>query len=729
MPVSVLGKPNDRPEGRAKVTGRAAYTADRTAPRLAHACGIMSPIAAGEIVSIDTSAADAAPGVLAVYHPDRRPPLFRVPEGVSVGERRPPLEDRRIHYAGQFVAAVVAETFEQARWATHLVKIRYRAAAPVVSLDAGEAAHGAKPKGDDTSRGDPEPAFTDAAVQVDATYSTPVEVHCNMEMHAALARWEGDRLLIDDSTQYVSGHAEALAYFLGIGQEKISVRSHFVGGGFGSKLFVWPHAVLAAAAARELGRPVKIVLDRRSQFTSAGHRPHTRQRVRLGADRDGRLVSVRHDSLSHTSLVQDYVESCAQVTPSLYACAHVATTHRIVPVNVGTPTPMRGPGEVPGLFAVESALDELAIALSLDPLELRLRNIPDRDEAKDLPWSINTMAECLRLAADRFGWAGRNPDVGSMRDGDIVLGWGLAAASWSASRDEAKVRAELRADGTLRLTSGTQDPGTGTYAVISQVGAEISGLPPAQIEVAIGENSMPVGPISGGSMATASLVPAVAEATRKAIKQLIKVATKTEGPWKDQDPDTLRVQGDQLLAADGRALGAWRDVLRQAQLALVAGDAHTEPGDEREKFSFRSWGAHCAEIRWDPGLAKVTVSRVVSVLDTGRIINHKTASNQVYGSLVMGLGMALLEHSVYDPRSGAVVTDNLADYLVPVHTDVPEMDVTLLDRPDPHIGEFGARGIGEIGLTGIAAAIANAVHHATGKRIRDLPITIERLLA
>jgi xanthine dehydrogenase YagR molybdenum-binding subunit len=607
------------------------------------------------------------------------------------------------------------------------VNVDYQATPPALSLDAGIARHGARPKDSEhCGRGDPDTAFGEAAVRLDATYTTPVEVHHAMELHSTLARWDGHRLELDDSTQWVVGQAKTLARVLGLPEDKVVVRAPFVGGGFGSKLFLWPHAIRAAVAARQLQRPVKFVLPRAFHFTTTGHRPFTRQRIQIGATRDGRLVALRHDTVSHTSLVTDFVESCGEPTPRLYRCPHVAVTHRLVSVNVGTPNPMRGPGTCPGMFALESALDELALQLDLDPVELRRRNLPSRDEHAGLPWSSCHFEECLRTAAERFGWDRRNPAIGSMRDGREILGWGVASATWPAHRDNATVRIELRADGTARAACATQDIGTGTATVIAQTVAELTRLPLEKIEVSIGDSTLPPGPISGGSMVTATMVPAVAQACRLALKELFLLATQPGAALAGEDWRTLAMT-EEGVAAAGRS-APLADVLRSARRECVAGETLAESGDETKKFSFRSFGAHCVEVRWDPGISRLRVSRVVGAFDTGRIINRKMAMNQIEGAIVMGVGMALLEQSIYDERTGRVVNDNLADYHLAVHADAPVMDVTLLDRPDPNIGDFGAKGLGEIGITGIAAAIANAVHHATGKRIRDLPITIEKLL-
>lgn len=733
MDTTVIGQPLNRVEGRAKVTGRARYAADYPIADVASAYVVVSPIASGQLVALDCDAALKASGVLTVLHHGNVPKLHRCEEdmkkGVKMAETRTPFADNKIYYAGQFVALVVAETFAQARWAATLVKANYQSEVPTLTLDAGQSRHGAKPQEEEAyHRGDAAQAFHDAAVKFDGTYTTPVEVHHAMELHNTLAQWDGDHLTIHDTTQWVVGQRKTLARVLGVADHQVTVLAPFVGGGFGAKLFLWPHCVLAAVAAREVRRPVKLVLSRRDQFTSAGHRPFTRQRIRLGATREGQLVSVRHEILSHTSMVTDYVESCSETTRVLYSCPHLAVSQSIVPVNVGSPTAMRAPGSSPGMWALESAMDELAAGLAIDPVELRRRNLSSRDEENDVPWSSHHLGECIQVATDRFGWKRRDARPGSMKEGREIIGWGFAAASWPAMRKPATVRVELRADGSARVLCATQDIGTGTYTVFAQVVAEITRLPIDKIEVIIGSSALPPGPISGGSMATASVVPAIAEASRRALQNLYAAVTRPEAPLAGLDPkDLLLERGVIGSKKEGRHIPV-AEAFSALGLAEVTGEAHTESGEETKKFGFRSFGAHCVEIRWDPGISRVRVGRVVSAFDVGRIINRKTATNQIHGAIVMGLGMAFLEHAIYDPRDGRVINDNLADYHLPVHADIPEMDVTFLDHPDPHIGEFGAKGLGEIGLTGIAPALANAVYHATGRRLRDLPLTIEKHL-
>lgn len=731
--TTTIGKPLNRVEGRRKVTGAADYAADHRIDGLLHACGVMSSIARGRIRRLDTTTARAAPGVVDVLHHGNMPALHEPPDDmehdIKAAENRPPFADETVSYTGQFVALVVAETYDQARWAAHLVEVDYEAGEPpALTLDDGVSQHGTKDPDEDDERGDPAGEFDRAAVRVDATYTTPVEVHNAMELHATTARWERGLLILHDSTQWVVGQRNTLAHVLGLDPAKVVVHAPFIGGGFGGKLFLWPHTVLAACAARSLGRPVKLVLGRRDEFTTAGNRPLTRQRLRLGADADGRLTSIRHDTLNHTSLVHHYVESCGEGTKKLYACKHVGVTQRLAPTHLGTPTPMRAPGAAGGSFALESAMDELAVALEMDPLDLRLVNLPERDQAKDLPWSSNHFEECLRLATQNFGWSGRDPRPGSMREGNEIIGWGLAAASWPSDFGSAHIKVELHADGTARVLCATQDIGTGTYTVLAQVVAEITGLAMEKIEVVIGDSSLPRGPISGGSMVTATVVPVAAEAARRALRQVLDLATATGGVLAGVDPRTLALDHGEIISRQNSQRTPIAEAFARAQLRVVTGEAERGPGEESERYSFQSFGAHCAEVRWQPDYGRLRVTRLVGAFDAGRIINRKTAENQILGSLVMGMGMALHEQLIHDPRDGRPVNANLADYLLPVHADMPAIGITLLDQADPHIGEFGAKGVGEVGITGVAAAIANAVYHATGRRIRDLPITIERLI-
>jgi xanthine dehydrogenase YagR molybdenum-binding subunit len=519
----------------------------------------------------------------------------------------------------------------------------------------------------------------------------------------------------------------------GLPKENVRVITKFVGSGFGSKLWPWTHCALAVAAARQLSKPVKLVLSRKMMFQTVGHRPRTQQRVRLGATSDGKLVSLQHDYVNHHAILDNYHEDCGEATAFQYSVPNLRVKFGRTRRNVGSPTAMRGPGAVPGLYATESAMNELAEQLKIDPVQLRVLNEPKIDESLGIPFSSRHLLECFELGTEKFGWSKRKPEVGSMKRDGLILGWGMAGCTWVAARFPAEASVQLRDDGTARVACGTQDIGTGTYTILAQLTSQKTGVPLNKVEVALGDTSLPAGPISGGSMVTGSVIPAVFAAADNAITSLLTIATATAGsPFEKRKPDDLVFEGGKVFVkADGPGKGVpFADLLRRANVRLVTGSGKSEAtfGNPKPKFSTHSFGCHFVEVTWQPAIARLRVSRVVTVIDAGRILNPLAGRNQIEGAVVMGIGMALLEHTSYDPQSGAPINSNLADYMVSVNADVPPIDVHFLDFPDKEINELGARGIGEIGLAGIAAAITDAVHHATGVRVRELPVKIEDLL-
>ncbi|CAB3751554.1 xanthine dehydrogenase family protein molybdopterin-binding subunit [Paraburkholderia solisilvae] len=735
MNNDIIGDSMRRVDGRLKVTGAAHYAADQSLPGMVYAYGVFSTISSGRILRIDTADARRTPGVIEIFSHEQFPRLYRAPRTISsfndilsasiTDERRLPFEDATVNYAGQFVALVVADTFEHAREAAYKVDVKYATNKPIANLEQGVAAGGTRDGGRGHTRGDAAAAFDGAPHQLDAVYRTPVETHNPMEMHATLAHWEGDELHLYEASQGVTVHRNTIARIFGLSPDQVTVEAPFIGSGFGSKLFIWPHSVAASAASRVVGRPVKLVVPRAQMFTTTGHRPETQQHVRLSADASGRLTSLRHESVNTTSLTDQYVENCGGVSKSLYSCPNVVVSHAVTRVNQGSPTSMRAPGAAPGLFALESAIDELALQANLDPREFRLRNISTLDESVNLPWSSNHLHEAIVQAGDRFGWQKRTAAVGSMRDGHEIVGYGMAACNWDAYRTPAQARVELRSDGTACVICAVQDIGTGTYTIAAQTVGSMTGVPIERIEVKLGDSSFPDAPLSGGSWATASVMPAIAEATRNAIAQLKLFATQNGAIFDGAKPETLKFENGRLV--NGERSVDFATLLKSQRLASAEGQAHT-PGAPSGKFSFRSFGVHYVEVRWDPGISHLRVARVVSAIDVGRVVNPMTARNQVEGAIVMGIGMALFEGTEYDPRSGLPANNNYAEYVVPVHADQPQIDVILLDYPDYELNEFGVRGIGEIGITGLAAAVANATYHATGKRVRDLPITMDKLM-
>jgi xanthine dehydrogenase YagR molybdenum-binding subunit len=532
----------------------------------------------------------------------------------------------------------------------------------------------------------------------------------------------------------VVNHRNVLAQMLGVPKENVRVISRFLGSGFGGKLWPWTQSALAAVAARQLGKPVKLVVSRQMMFQTVGHRPRVQQRIRLSATRDGKLTSLRQDYVNHTSVLDDYKENCGEATTYMYSVPNLRITSALARRNVGSPTSMRGPGAVPGLWATESAMDELALKLGMDPIELRSANEPQIDEELKIPFSSRHLKECLATGAQKFGWSKRNPRVRSMKRDDVTLGWGMAACSWIAGRFACIANVELRDDGTARVSCATQDIGTGTYTILALLAGEKLGLPLDRVEAVLGDSQLPPGPLSGGSMATAAVVPAVLQAAQKAIDSLLALAANApDSKFAGHKASDLEYAGGRVhRKGESVSSGiAFEEFLRMGDLRAVSGQGSstgTYGGATKPKLSSHSFGAHFVEVTWQPEIARLRVSRVVTVIDAGRILNPLAGRNQIEGAVVMGIGMSLFEETSYDPRSGAPINSNLADYIVASNADVPALEVHFVEFPDTNLNELGARGIGEIGLAGMAAAIANAVYHATGVRVRELPIKIENLL-
>jgi xanthine dehydrogenase YagR molybdenum-binding subunit len=743
--ASPIGRNTPRIDGPLKVSGKAMYASDFSFPGLLYAVPVEATIANGKLQRLETSEAERMPGVRAIFHRGNIGKIFRSVlgpgklEGIT-DERRPPFEDDVIRYYGQYIALAVADTFESAKAAADAVRATYTEAKPNVNPDLQpdnepdvvETTRGPT-KRLRSERGDPDKAFASAPVKLDQTYVTPAETHNPIELQATTAMWDGSMLTFYEESQGVFNLRGVLAQMFGLPKENVRVITKFVGSGFGSKLWPWTHCALAVAAARQLRKPVKLVISRKMMFQSAGHRPRTQQRVRLGATTEGKLVSLMHDYVNDSGMLDGYRENCGEATPYHYSVPNLRVKFGLARRNIGSPTAMRGPGAVPGLFATESAMNELADQIKIDPVRLRVLNEPKIDEGLGVPFSSRHYLECLQLGADKFGWSERTPEVGSMKRDSLILGWGVAGCAWIAGRFPAEANVELRDDGSARVASGTQDIGTGTYTILGQLVADKTGVPLNKVEVVLGDTSLPPGPISGGSLVTGSVVPAVFSAVDNAIASLLTVATTAPGsPFANRKPDDLGFQAGRVFAkADGSAKGvSFADVLRRANMGLVTGNGKSEGtlDEKKPKVSMHSYGCHFAEVTWQPAIARLRVSRVVTVIDAGRIINPLAGRNQIEGAVVMGIGMALLEHTTYDPQNGAPINSNLADYIMAVNADVPKLDVHFLDYPDKEINQLGARGIGEIGLAGIAAAITAAVHHATGVRVRELPVRIENLL-
>ncbi|MDR5882401.1 xanthine dehydrogenase family protein molybdopterin-binding subunit [Caballeronia sp. LZ032] len=735
--MTVIGKPLDRTDGVLKVTGQARYSADNTDAKLAHAVIVTSTVAHGRIASIDTNRAQSMPGVLLVmtYQNAMRLPNNGVPDAQPPAVRKLTLlQTNEVRYSNEPVAVVVADSLEHAQDAARYVDVRYEAAMP--NADFGRA----KPQAYQpekmmgraitTQRGDVEAGLRQGPTRLNAVYTTPYEHHNPMEPHATLARWDGPKLTLYDATQGVSGARSAVAKFFGIADDNVRVICPFVGGGFGCKGSVWSHVVLAAMASKQTGRPVKLVLTRPQMYGMIGNRPFTEQRIQISARDDGVMTGMRHDVISTTSTFEDWTESSAIVTRMLYAVPNQSTSHKLVKLDIGTPTFMRAPGETSGSFALETAIDEMAYQLKMDPLAFRVKNHANMEPQEKKPWSEKSLLECYQRGADTFGWAKRQPAPRSMREGNTLIGWGVATATYPANRSEASAVARILPDGTAMVASGTQDLGTGTYTIMTQVAADALGFPPDYVRFALGDSSLPKAPVSGGSQSAASVSPAVRAASLQARDQLIAMALA------DRGSPVAGLAREDVTVNNGWVVSLSNPERRDPAAAVIARNggkaieamATARPGDEKKQYAFHSFGAVFAEVHVDAELGIIRVPRIVGVYDVGTLLNRKTAHSQLMGGIVWGVGSALMEKSELDARYGRYTNANLAEYHVPVNADIGTLDIAFVEHPDPLINPLGARGIGEIGITGVAGALGNAVYHATGIRVRDLPITLDTLL-
>jgi xanthine dehydrogenase YagR molybdenum-binding subunit len=721
-----------RIEGRLKTAGAAVFAAETAMPHLLHASLVEVPIARGEVIEVDAAAALGCPGVVDVVGRAEAVAMLR-----PVGALKLILEPH-IHFAGQVVAMVVAEMSEQARDGAAAVRVSWSDAPPVTSVEAGLAdayapdMTGARAKAAGL-RGDPTAALASAPAVVRARYTTAVNNHHPMEPHAVVCAWnetgEGPRLVVHTCTQAVFGTRAIIAHALGLPPEDVRVVATFLGGGFGCKgQLWWPWMMLAILAAKRTGRPVRLELTRAQLFTLVGRRSETVQDLALGADAEGRLVAIDHQVLAQTSThAPEYADPVAAVSRWNYACANVRTGHRLVRANAPQPIPMRGPGEAPGSFALESALNELAEQLGIDPVELRLKNIAAFDQETGLPWSSNGLAECLTRGAKRFGWNERISRGWSQ--GDRRIGWGMATASYPARRQPCALRLLLAADGTALVQCGTQDMGSGTYTALARAAAEGLGLTVEQVAVELGDTLLPQGPVSAGSQVTQSFAPAMATAAANLRAQIAAlVAADPNGPLGGISTGDLEfAEGAVRRRGANASLSLVDLLLRYAPCGLEAvGEAPGMP--EEPAVTPMGFGAVFAEVAVDPLIGEVRVRRLAAAYAAGRILNPTLARSQYISALVGGLGMALQEETTTDPRSGRILGANLADYVVPVNADMPTFDIVMVEEHDPHLPE-GVKGIGMLGHVGTAAAIAEAVYQATGKRIRRLPIRVEDVMA
>ncbi|MEV1175935.1 xanthine dehydrogenase family protein molybdopterin-binding subunit [Nonomuraea sp. NPDC049784] len=716
----------DREDGPVKVTGAAVYAADNHPDGLAHGYLLTSTIARGSILAMDTALAEKAPGVIAIYTPFN--PLELQPYAKEENaELHPPLQNTGVRYYGQAIGLVVAETFEQARDAAALVTTRYRAEHPRASFAEGSPTPlpGGTPVTEVLAPGvsSIDEALAASEVTVTATYTTPAETHVAMEPHATVAYWTGDRLTVYTASQGVRLVVDRLSETFAMDPARIHVINPYVGGGFGNKWDVWAHTPLAAAAARALGRPVKTVLTREQVFTVVGHRPLTSQTVSLGAARDGTLTAVKNDGVSSKSASNNFHEQVANLSLALYGSANLHVSRRAVTLDVPVTTIMRAPGESNGSFALDSAMDELAAELGMDPLDLRMKNDTPIHPANGLPWSSKHLAECYTRGAERFGWSRRSSRPGAVTDGDWLVGLGMGTATYGAGRGQASINVRLRDDGRAVVSGTAADLGTGQSTVFAILTADALGIPVGRVVPELGDSATPPAANAGGSGSTSTNGPAVQLAADAAKEAMVKLATEHEkSPF----------HGREVTFSAGEVRAGGRGVPFGELLTLLGVPAveatATSPRNPVKDHAFRSFGAHFCEVRVNRWTGEPRVTRWLCVVDAGTIVNARTARSQIVGGIVMGIGQALLEDLRIEPETGRFGNATMADYLVPINADIPPIDVEFLNYPDTLLSDLGARGIGEFGIVGAAAAVANAVHNATGKRIRDLPITLDKLL-
>jgi len=741
MQKKYIGTPTSRVDGVAKVTGAAKYAAEFNVPGLAHASLVCATIAKGRITRIDTSAAMRVKGVLTVLTHENRPPLPDNDQAYKDDVAPPgspyrPLYDGTILFDGQPVALVVAETSEVARFAASLVQVEYEkephatdiyrqrdASTPIRAPTSPIEALFAPPK----RRGNPEQALAAAAVRHEAEYHVPIEHHNPIELYASTVIYEADgKLTVYDKTQGVQNVHRYVCSVFGMKPEDVRVMSPFMGGGFGSGLRPQFQVVLAVLGALALQRSVRVVLTRQQMYV-LGHRPAMIQHIALGANAGGTLDAITHDAVTLTSQYEDFNRQETGWSGLLYRCANASYAHKLARLDLATSCDMRGPSASTALFALESAMDELAVALKVDPLELRLRCYSDRDQNDDRPYSSKALRECYSQGAEAFGWSKRNPEPRSMRDGSDLVGWGMATGVWEALQMPIAVRIALSANGHAEVACATSDIGTGTYTIMAQVAADMLGLPLDNVSVKIGDSSLPQSPVEGGSWIATSVANGIASTADAIRGELLRLAGQMpNSPLANADVDDVAlVDGKLASRRDASRAVSVAGVMRHGGVDRIERELTTTPKEDHSRAQ-NTHSAIFAEVRVDEQIGVIRVARVVSAVAAGRILNPKTAGSQILGGVVWGIGMALHEETVIDHRFGRIMNANIAEYHVPVHADVHDIKVIFVDEQDDS-NPLGLKGVGEIGIVGVAAAIANAVYHATGKRVRDLPITLDKL--
>jgi xanthine dehydrogenase YagR molybdenum-binding subunit len=736
MRTNYFGRPMSRVDGHAKVTGAAKYAAEHNVPGLAYGFVVSSAIGKGRIRAIHTAEALAVSGVLDIFTHAHRPKLALSDEKYSDEVAPPgspfrPLYDDQIRFSGQPLALVVAEDPETARFAASLIRIDYGQRAHITDLEGNRGrARAVSENGQSHShkRGNAAKAFKQSPIRVEVEYRMPVEHHNPMEMYGATAVYESDgRITVYDKTQGPLNCRNYVANVFGISQDAVRVLSPYVGGGFGSGLRPQYELPLAVLAARALRRSVQVTLTRQQMFT-LGYRAANIQSLALAADADGKLTSFRHEWIGMTSQFERFQRNSVTWSSQLYTCDNVELKQKLVKLDHNTPCDMRAPGGAEGLFAIECAMDELAYAANVDPLALRLLNYSDKDQIEDKPYSSKELRECYRQGAERFGWSKRSAKLRSMREGHELVGWGMATGIWEAMQMEASARAVLTANGNLDIASATADIGPGTYTMMTQIAAEMLGVPIEHVTAKLGDSDLPQAPVEGGSFTTSSVGCAIYAACRAVQKELLRLAQKApRSPLAGAKLEEVTFADDKIRHKSNGGELSLADAMRAGNVDRIEKEATAAP-NENSKYAHYTHSAIFAEVKINEQIGIIRVTRIVNAVAAGRILNPKLAASQISGAVVGGIGMALHEETLTDNRFGRFMTHNLADYHVPANADVHAIDVIFVDEKDDEINPLGVKGVGEIGIVGTAAAIANGIYHATGKRVRDLPITIDKLL-
>ncbi|MNQ20417.1 Xanthine dehydrogenase molybdenum-binding subunit [compost metagenome] len=722
----------NRVDGFAKVTGSATYSAEYKTAGVVYACLVGSTIAKGRIKTIDTKKAEWAPGVLAVIthlNVDKPAGYEKAKDKHNFGQPLQIFKDDSVLYYDQPIALVIADTFERMRYAASLIKADYFKEEH--STELKKAAEKEKKvetdKGNDYHRGEHD-GYKNAEVILETEYTIPTEVHNPMELANIIAKWEGNKPILYTKSQGVEGTRRSVAGVFGVPVEDVEVHAEYLGGAFGMGLHTWPYEIAALIGAKKINRPVKLVLHREQMFTNVGFRPYTIQKMGLGATKDGKLTGLTHEAVAMTSSYEDFMEGTVNMSRFIYDCANVSTRYRIVPLDTCTPIWMRGPGEATGSFALESAMDELAYKLNLDPIEFRKRNYAEKDQEQNKPWSSKFLLECYEAGMERIGWKNRKNEPGSVKEGNWLVGYGMGTGTFGCYRSPTSVKAKFLANGDLVLQCSVNDMGPGTATMMTAIGAEVIGLPAENVVIEMGKSGLPKGPTQGGSATTSSVGSAVHDACNLLLNKVIELGSKNSA-----------LKGIALtdLTFENGAVSSKKDKSKSVTLAALLSSNKLEDfevenlskaAEEAKKYSIYSFSVHFVKVLVNPNLGKIRLAHVVSCADIGTVISQKTSAGQMFGGAVGGIGMGLMEALEIDHRFGRPINNNFADYHVPVNADIEKQEVFFVNKKDPISNPMGTKGLGETALVGMAPAIANAVFNATGKRVRDLPITLDKII-